>query len=168
MTSAFSWQNSISLCRDSFCTPRPNLPVTPGVSWLPTLLFASLLFTAICKASSDSHFAFLHFFFLGWSWSLSPVQVMNLLVSWLFWLLRAVFIQLKPITVFSKKSYQLQETEEGNTEIHKYPKLSPVYLQNPLGQILTVYKHYLQCFPSCHGQLLKALILIRVYIMPRR
>ena len=26
------------------------------------LLFASLLFTTICKASSDSHFAFLHFF----------------------------------------------------------------------------------------------------------
>ena len=29
------------------------------------LLFASLLFTAICKASSDSHFAILHFFFLS-------------------------------------------------------------------------------------------------------
>ena len=29
------------------------------------LLFISLLFTANCKASSDSHFAFLHFFFLG-------------------------------------------------------------------------------------------------------
>ena len=29
------------------------------------LLFASLLFTAICKASSDSHFAVLNFFFLG-------------------------------------------------------------------------------------------------------
>ena len=29
------------------------------------LLLASLLFTAICKASSDNHFAFLHFFFLG-------------------------------------------------------------------------------------------------------
>ena len=28
------------------------------------LFFASLLFTAICKASSDGHFAFLHFFFL--------------------------------------------------------------------------------------------------------
>ena len=28
------------------------------------LLFASLLFSAICKASSDSHFAFLHFFSL--------------------------------------------------------------------------------------------------------
>ena len=34
MTSAFSWQNSISLWPASFCTPRLNLPVTPGVSWL--------------------------------------------------------------------------------------------------------------------------------------
>ena len=29
------------------------------------LLFASLLFTAICKASPESHFAFLHFFSMG-------------------------------------------------------------------------------------------------------
>ena len=29
---------------------------------LPPLVFTSLLFTAICKASPDSHFAFLHFF----------------------------------------------------------------------------------------------------------
>ena len=38
----------------------------------------SLLFTAICKASSDSHVAFFFFFCIsfswGWSWSLSPVQ----------------------------------------------------------------------------------------------
>jgi len=33
------------------------------ISFSP-LLFASLLFTAICKASSESHFDFLHFFFL--------------------------------------------------------------------------------------------------------
>ena len=32
ITSAFSWQNSISLCPASFHTPRPNLPVTPGDS----------------------------------------------------------------------------------------------------------------------------------------
>ena len=32
---------------------------------ISSLLFISLLFTAICKASSDSHFAFLHFFFFG-------------------------------------------------------------------------------------------------------
>ena len=37
VTSGFSWQNSISLCPASFCTPGPNLPVTAGISWLPTL-----------------------------------------------------------------------------------------------------------------------------------
>ena len=41
---------------------------------LSPLLFASLLFSAICKASSDSHFAFLHFFPLGWFWSPFPIQ----------------------------------------------------------------------------------------------
>ena len=39
VTSVFSWQNSISLCPASFHIPRPNLPVTPGVSWLPTCAF---------------------------------------------------------------------------------------------------------------------------------
>ena len=38
------------------------------------VLFASLLFTTICKASPDSPFAFWPFFSWGWSWSLSPVQ----------------------------------------------------------------------------------------------
>ena len=33
LTSGFSCQNSISLCPASFCTSRPNLPVTPGVSY---------------------------------------------------------------------------------------------------------------------------------------
>ena len=42
---------------------------------LSPLLFTSLLFTAICKASSDSYFAFLHLFFLGMVLIiLSPVQ----------------------------------------------------------------------------------------------
>ena len=36
--------------------------------------FTSLLFSAICKASSDNHFAFLHFFFLGIFLILPPVQ----------------------------------------------------------------------------------------------
>ena len=31
MTSACSWQNSVSLCPPSFCTPRPNFPVTAGI-----------------------------------------------------------------------------------------------------------------------------------------
>ena len=41
MTSAFSWQNSISLCPASFHIPRPDLTVTSGVSWLPTFAFQS-------------------------------------------------------------------------------------------------------------------------------
>ena len=32
MTSMFSWQTSVSLCPASFCIPRPNVPVTPGIS----------------------------------------------------------------------------------------------------------------------------------------
>ena len=35
------WQNSISICPASFCTPRPNLPVTPGIYWLSTFAFQS-------------------------------------------------------------------------------------------------------------------------------
>ena len=41
MTSAFSCQNSISLSPASFHIPRLNLPVTPGVSCLPTFAFQS-------------------------------------------------------------------------------------------------------------------------------
>ena len=41
MASAFSWQNSISLFSASFCTPRPNLLVTPSISSLPTFAFQS-------------------------------------------------------------------------------------------------------------------------------
>ena len=41
MTGVFSWQNSLSLCPASFHIPRPNLPVTPGVSLLPTFAFQS-------------------------------------------------------------------------------------------------------------------------------
>ena len=41
LTSEFSWQISVSICPASFCTSRPNLPVTPGVSSLPTFAFQS-------------------------------------------------------------------------------------------------------------------------------
>ena len=41
MTSVLFWQNSVSLCPPSFCTPRPNLSVTPDISWFPTFAFQS-------------------------------------------------------------------------------------------------------------------------------
>ena len=41
LTDLISWQNSVSLCLASFCIPRPNLPITPGISWLLAFAFQS-------------------------------------------------------------------------------------------------------------------------------
>ena len=60
--------------------PEKGFLITPCYSLEPCISFsplplASLLFLAICKASLDNHFPFLHFFFSwGWSWSLPPIQ----------------------------------------------------------------------------------------------
>ena len=51
-----------------------ELCIQMGISFLFSFAFHSLLFTAICEASSDSHFAFCISFSWGWSSSLSPVQ----------------------------------------------------------------------------------------------
>ena len=42
-----------------------ELCIQMGISFFFSLPLASLLFSAICKASSDNHFVFLHFYFLG-------------------------------------------------------------------------------------------------------
>ena len=63
-------QSCLTLWEPMNCS-TPGLPVHHQLPEFtqthvhPPLLLASLLFTAICKASSDSYFAFLHFFFLG-------------------------------------------------------------------------------------------------------
>ena len=44
-----SWQNSVRLCPASFCTPRPNLPVTPGISWVPTFAFQSPMMKKVAQ-----------------------------------------------------------------------------------------------------------------------
>ena len=51
-----------------------ELCIQLGTSFPFPLPFTSLLFSAICKASLANHFAFLHFFSLGWFWSLRSVQ----------------------------------------------------------------------------------------------
>jgi len=50
---------SVSPCYSS------ELSVQMGISFFSFLPFVSLLFSAIWKTSSDNHFAFLYFFFLG-------------------------------------------------------------------------------------------------------
>ena len=51
-----------------------ELCIQIGISFFSPLPFASLLSTAICKASSDNHFPFCISFSWEWSWSLPPVQ----------------------------------------------------------------------------------------------
>ena len=41
MISMFSWEKSVSFFPASFCTPRPNLSVIPGISCLLTFAFQS-------------------------------------------------------------------------------------------------------------------------------
>ena len=43
-----------------------ELCIQMDISFISPLPFASILFTAICKASSDNNFAFMHF---SWGWS---------------------------------------------------------------------------------------------------
>ena len=67
MTSAFSWQNSISLCPASFHIPRPNFPVTPGIFLLPTFAFQfpimeRIFFGGVISHKLDSTFCG-HYFF---------------------------------------------------------------------------------------------------------
>ena len=61
MTSVVFWQNSVSLCPASFCISRPNLPVTPGNSWLPTFVFQS----PMMKRTSDAEEAEVDQFYEG-------------------------------------------------------------------------------------------------------
>ena len=76
MTSAFSWQDSVSLCPASFCTPRPKLPVTLGISSLPTFAFQSpmmkrtsflvLVLEGLVDLSTCRPFNFSFFGISGW------------------------------------------------------------------------------------------------------
>ena len=65
-----------------------------SISFSP-LPLASLLFSAICKASLDNHFAFLHFFFLGmvlitlfctmsWTCIHSSSGTLSVLIPWIY------------------------------------------------------------------------------------
>ena len=108
-------QNSGSLCPASFCTPRPNLPATAGISWLPTFAFQSPMmkrtsFLSVssrrsCRSSRTlqllQHYWLGHRLGLLWYWmiclgneqrsfycSCNCIQVLHFrLFCWLWWLL---------------------------------------------------------------------------------
>ena len=80
-----------------------------GISFLFSFAFACLLFMAICKASSDSHFAFLHFFFLG----------MVLITT--FCTRSQTFVHSSSVTLFIKSNplnlFCQQQTKRGPLEV---------------------------------------------------
>ena len=75
MINAFSCQNLVSLCPASFCTPRPNLPVTPGISWFLLLhssplcwkghLFLALILEGLVGFHRTILFLFIQHLWLG-------------------------------------------------------------------------------------------------------
>ena len=66
----------LSLCPASFCTPRPNLPVTPGISWLfrfcipvpydeKAIFFLMLVLRGLVRLHRTSKLQFLRHQWLG-------------------------------------------------------------------------------------------------------
>ena len=90
MTSAFSWQNSISFCPPSFCTPRPNLPVTSGVWMVWDWMFRCWM---VCLGNKQRSFC------RFWE----CLQVLHIgFFCWLWWLLHFFYVKHK-----SKNNTQL-------------------------------------------------------------
>ena len=87
------------------------------------LPFASLVFTAICKASSNNHFAFSHFFFLGMV--LIPASCT---MSWTSVYGSSVTLSdLTPWICFSLPLYNCKEFDLGHTWMVKwFPLLSSI------------------------------------------
>ena len=98
-----------------------ELCIEMGISFLFSLLFASLHFTAICKASSDNHFAFLHFFSMGmenWAskFTLGPLQKfseaccsLSLLCQWGVWVSAA--------TIYPIICWYLEDTQKASESL---------------------------------------------------
>ena len=109
-----------------------------GLSFLFFFAFTSLLFTAICKASSDNHFAFCISFSWEWSWSLSPVQchepvyivLQALCLSDIIpWIYNHKGFDLGHTWMVQRFPYFLQfKSEFGNKVLHNYINFKLTYI----------------------------------------
>ena len=66
MTSAFSWQNFVSLCLASFCTLRPNLPIIPGIS---------TSYSCITVPYDENIYIYIYIYFFFWCQFQKVLQV---------------------------------------------------------------------------------------------
>ena len=69
-----SLDKTVSLCPASLCTPRPNLPVNLGVSWLPTFAFQSPLMKMTSFFGFSSRRSCRSSWNWKWKWSHSVVS----------------------------------------------------------------------------------------------
>ena len=108
MTSGFSWQNFISLCPDSFHTPRSNLPVTPGVSWLPTFAFQSPImkrtsFEGVTSRRSCRSYSQLFFIYLD-----SILNTRDITLPTTVHLVKAMVF---PVVMYGREIWTVKKTE---------------------------------------------------------
>ena len=99
---------TVSHCSASFCTPRPNLPVIPGVSWLPTFAFQSPIVKRTsfldvssrrsCRSSQKILFNFSFFSIPGWGIDWDYCDMNGLPWKWTENIL--LFLRLHPSTEF--------------------------------------------------------------------
>ena len=100
---------TVSLCPASFCTPRPNLSVTPGSSRLPTFAFqypmikrTSFFFLGVssgrsCRSSQNHSTSASSALVVGaWTW----ITVMLNALPWIRTEISLLFLRLHPSTDF--------------------------------------------------------------------
>ena len=137
MTSAFSWQKSISLCPASFCTPRPNLPVSLGVSWLSIFAFQypimkrtsflGVSFKRSCRSSQNHSPSASSALLVGaQSW-------INVILNGLPWKQTEIilsFLRLHPSTkgIGSSKTTRNKTTWCYNSEINENQRILPILI----------------------------------------
>ena len=88
MTNEFSWQNSISLCPASFCTPRPNLPLglsIPNISNAIRATYLSWLLVRVLVFHFLSFFLSFFFFFFEYFISIWGLNNHGFTIMSLMW-----------------------------------------------------------------------------------
>ena len=98
---------TVSLCPASFCTPRPSLPVTPDISWLPTFASQSSMMKSksffgvssrsSCRSSQNHSTSASSALVVGaWTW----ITVMLNALPWIRTEISLLFLRLHPSTAF--------------------------------------------------------------------
>ena len=134
-----SRQNYVSLWPASFCTPRPNLSVIPGISWLPTFAFqypvmkrTSFLVTAntlqqhkrrlyTWTSKDDLYQNQIDYILLGQRWRSTIQSAKKKTGRWLW---------LRSLTPYCQIQTEIEESGENHWTIQVWPKLNPLQLYN--------------------------------------